>query len=202
MKNFKIAALVVALLANSVSAFAVGKIAIGAQGGLSFPNYKFKDTSLAAQYDRKDGWVGGIFAEFGLGTITLRPEVNYVTKPYTLANVAEVKNRYLEIPVLVKINPLSSAVVSPFILAGPQWSKHMSTDVKTIGGTTSYTNTADDWDASVLAGLGVEFNVSSNLALSLQGRYAYGFHDIDSSSVVVKTRGCYALAGLSLQNAF
>jgi opacity protein-like surface antigen len=202
MKQIRTVALVVALLANSVSAFAEGKIAVGAQGGLTFSNYKFKNTSATTQYGNKDGWLGGIFAEFGLGTITLRPEVNYVSKPYTVANVAEVKSRYLEIPVLVKINPFSDSIVSPFILAGPQWSKRLSTDVETVAGTTTYDNTADGWDASVLAGLGVEFNILANVAFSLQGRYAYGFRDIDSSSLEVKTRGFYALAGLSLQNAF
>ncbi|MGZ3741492.1 MAG: outer membrane beta-barrel protein, partial [Bdellovibrionota bacterium] len=135
--------------------------------------------------------------EFGLWSITLRPELNYVTKSYTVANVADVKNHFIEVPVFLKFNPLGSFPVSPFILVGPQWSKQTSADVTTVAGATSYTNTATGWDIAAVAGLGVELNVMGSVGLEVQGRYAYGFRNIDSTSAEVKTRAFYALAGLS-----
>ncbi len=190
--------LAIAGLGNSHSAAAEGKIALGAQGGLTFPNFKVKNNSPANQYSNKNGWLAGVYAEIGLWSITLRPELNYVTKSFTIANVAEVKNHYVEIPLLVKINPLADMVVSPFILFGPQWSKQTSADVTVLGSTTSYTNTADQWDLAGVAGLGLEFNVSEHVGINLQGRYAYGFRNIDSSTTEVKTRCFYALGGLAI----
>jgi len=201
MKNLLTSSVLV-LFASSLTAFAEGKVAMGVQGGLTFPDYQFKNTSPSRQYDKKDGWLGGVYGEFGFWAITLRPELNYVTKPYSVANLATVKNYYLEVPVLVKINPLTDFVLSPFLVLGPQWSKHVKSEVSTIAGTTSYANTVDGWDILGVTGLGLEANVMENLALNVQGRYAHGFRDIDSSSATVKTRGFYALAGIALQNAF
>jgi len=176
---------------------AQAKVALGVQGGLTFPDYHFTNTSPAAQYGNKNGWLGGVFGEFGLWVITLRPELNYVTKPFSVANVADVKNHFIEVPVLLKFNPLGGFLVSPFILVGPQWSKQTSADVTTVAGATSYTNTATGWDIAAVAGLGVELNVLGSVGLEVQGRYAYGFRNIDSTSAEVKTRAFYALAGLS-----
>lgn len=192
----------IALFISSLNAFAEGKVAAGVQGGLTFPDYQFRDTSPSRQYDRKDGWLVGIYGEFGIWTITLRPELNYVIKPYTVANVATVENHYIEVPVLVKINPLADFPLSPFLVIGPQWAKHIKSEVNTVAGTSSFANTADDWDIMALAGLGLEINVMENVAFNVQGRYAYGFRDLDSTSAKVKSRGFYALGGLTWQNAF
>ena len=197
MKSLRSLVLSMAILSVPVSALAGAKIALGVQGGLTFPNYQFKNTSPAAQYGNKDGWLGGFFGEIGFSSLTLRPELNYVTKTYTVAGIADVKNHYLEIPVFLKFNPLGDFVVSPFVLVGPQWSKQIRTEVTTVGSTTTFTNTADDWDLAAVAGLGVEFNILPIVVFSVQGRYAYGFRDIDRSSVEMKTRAFYALAGLA-----
>jgi opacity protein-like surface antigen len=147
-------------------------------------------------YDGDNGFLAGLFMEFGVWTVTLRPEVNYVEKKFTVANTAEVTSKYLEIPVLLKVNPFADSVVSPFILLGPSWSNHLESDVTTIGGTASYNDTADRWDIAGVAGLGIEFNVAENMSLNLQGRYNFGFRDLDESEAEVKSRGIYALGGL------
>jgi hypothetical protein len=202
MKNLKILGLALVASFCSMNVYGEGKVAVGVQGGLTFPEFNFKNTSPSSQYGNSDGWLGGVFGEFGIWTITLRPELNYVVKPYTVANIAKVRNHSIEIPVLVKINPLSGFIVSPFLLVGPQWSKQIRSDVTVLGSTRSFNDTADRWDIAGLVGVGLEFNVSEDIALNFQGRYALGFRDIDSSSAEVKTRAFYALAGLSVQNAF
>lgn len=202
MKFLKTMLAAVALVAATPAAWAEGKIAIGPQGGLTFPNYDVSGASPASQYGNKDGWLAGLFVEFGVWTITLRPEVNYVVRKYTVTSVAEVKGHYLEVPVLLKLNPLSDFVVSPFIVVGPQWAKRIRSEVSTAGTTTFYRDTADDWDLSGVAGLGIEFNISENIGLNVQGRYIHGFRDIDTSATEIRTRAFYALAGLSIQDAF
>lgn len=180
-----------------------GKIAVGLQGGITVPEFKVKNSSISNTYERKDGWAGGIFFEFGIWTLTLRPEVNYVRKGYTIANVADVQNEYLELAALLKFSPFGDGVVSPFILVGPQWSKQMKTEVtRRAGSALLYVNTADEWDLAAVGALGVDFNLSEYIALGLQGRYIFGFRDIDKSTTEVKQRAFYALANLTFQNAF
>jgi opacity protein-like surface antigen len=181
-------------------ALAEGKIAFGAQGGLSFSDFKVKNSSVAQNKKYKNGYLGGVFVEFGLGTITLRPEINYVTKVIEYSNVAKVTNRYIEVPLLLKINPFGEVFLSPFLLGGVSYSNFRSSKVETLGTTTVFRNTSDEWDMAGVAGAGIEFNVAENIALNAQGRYNFGLRDIDSSSAEVRSRGFYALAGVSLQN--
>ncbi len=164
MKFWKIFFGLALVSAAAPSAWAEGKIAIGPQGGLTFPDYHVKNTSPAAQYGNKDGWLAGLFVEFGVWTITLRPEINYVVKSYTVGNSVEVKNHF---------------VVSPFLVLGPQWTYNRKSEVTVSGTTTSFRNTADDWDLAGVAGLGIEFNISEKIGLNLQGRYSYGFRHRD-----------------------
>lgn len=202
MGNWKWLFATLALGLAPANGHADGKVALGAQGGLTFPDFNVKNSTIGGLYDNKNGWLAGLYLEFGVWALTLRPELNYVTKGYTLANTAEVRNRYLEVPVLLKINPLSAAPISPFIVLGPQWSRHVSSDVTLLGTTTSFSNTVDDWDLAGVAGLGLEFNISENIGFNFQGRYSYGFRDVDTSTTEIRTRGFYALAGLSIQDAF
>jgi opacity protein-like surface antigen len=173
-----------------------GKFAIGPQGGLVFSDYSVENAPLGRNYDSDNGFIAGVFFEMGIWAVTLRPEVNYVEKSYTVARTAEVTQKWLEIPVLVKVNPFADFVVSPFILLGPQWSNQLSSDVKLLGATTTFSNTADEWDLSGVLGAGVEFNVSENVSLNVQGRYNFGLRDIDSGGAEVKSRDIYALAGV------
>ena len=103
MKIGKSVALAISILVSPVLAHAEGKFAIGPQGGLTFPDFHVKDSTVAGTYSNKNGWVGGIFLEFGIWSITLRPEINYVTKGYSITNVGDVSNHYLEVPVLLRV---------------------------------------------------------------------------------------------------
>jgi len=180
-----------------------GKVAVGLQGGITIPDFKVSNSSISNTWERKDGWIGGIFFEFGIWTITVRPEVNYVRKGYTIARVTEVKNDYVQLAALLKFNPFGAGVFSPYILLGPQWSKQVKTEVTPAAGSTVvFNNTADNWDIAAVGGLGFEFNVSEYIALGLQGRYVFGFRDIDTSTTEVKQRDFEALANITFQNAF
>lgn len=174
-----------------------GRIAIGVQGGVVFTDFSRENTPVGLNYDNNNGWLGGAYAEFGVWTITLRPEVNYVETGYTVGSVAEVTNKYLEIPLLVKVNPLSDFMVSPFILFGPSWSRHLSTDVNVLGFNANFRgDNSDDFWSGVL-GAGVEFNIFENAAFNVQARYNFGLSDTDTSTQEVKSRSVYALAGLT-----
>jgi outer membrane protein W len=173
-----------------------GRFALGPQGGIVFPNWSFKNTTVNTEND--NGYMAGLFLEMGVWALTLRPEVNYVEKGYTVTNVAEVKHRYLEIPVLLKFNPFDASVVSPFILIGPSWSKHLSEKTTAINGASAtYTDHADKWDLAGVAGAGIEFNLSEHVGLQLQARYNFGFRDLDSSATEIRSRGLYGMGGLA-----
>jgi hypothetical protein len=199
MKIINIVCVAAALALGSYSAHADGKIAFGPQGGVVFSDYSVSNAPFGENYDNNNGWLAGAFLEFGVWTVTLRPEANYVVKGYTIANTAKVTQKYLEIPVLLKVNPFGGAVVSPFLVIGPSWSQHLSTDVELLGNTTTYNDQADDWDISGVGGVGVEFNIAENIGLSVQGRYNFGFRDLDKSTAELKSRGIYAMGGLSFQ---
>ncbi len=188
-----------AVLCSPLARAEDGKFAIGPQGGLVFSDYSVENAPFGRSYDNDNGFLAGIFAEVGIWTVTLRPEVNYVEKGYTIANTAKVTHKYVEIPVLLKVNPFGDFVVSPFLLVGPSWSKHLESDVKLLGTTTSFTNTSDDWDMAGVAGAGVEFNVSERIGLNVQGRYNFGLRDTDTSGTEIRSRGIYALGGVSFQ---
>jgi hypothetical protein len=200
MKSGKIA-VALALLLSPILARAEGKFAIGPQGGLTFPNFKVNnDSTLSGLYGNRSGWLGGIFLEFGVWSIVIRPEANYVQKGYSVGSV-NVDNHYIELPALVKINPLGSLPVSPFIVLGPQWSKQVGDSVS-YGNTTVFTNTNDRWDISAVGGVGIDINFSERFAFELQGRYSYGFRNVSNTTTEVKMRDFYAIAGLSIQSPF
>ena len=144
-----------------------------------------------------NGYLAGVFFELGIWALTLRPEANFVEKGYRFNGVAEVKHRYLEIPVLLKFNPFNDAVVSPFIVVGPSWSKHLNEKVTLLGTTTTYNDHADRWDAAGVAGAGIEFNLSEKVGLSVQGRYNFGMRDLDDTATEIRSRGLYAIGGLA-----
>jgi outer membrane protein W len=177
-----------------------GKIGFGLQGGAVFTDFSRSNTPVGVNYENRTGYMGGAFVEFGLWTITLRPEANYVVTKYNVGTLAEIKNKYLEIPLLLKINPFADSVVSPFIVLGPSWSKHLGTDVSVLGTTATFNNTNDDDFWSGVAGVGVEFNVAENIGLSFQGRYNFGLSDTDTSTQEVKARSIYGMAGITIQN--
>lgn len=200
MKFGKIAAVAMVLALSPLAARADNsKFAVGPQGGLTFPNFHVASdsTSFSNLYGNRTGYLGGVFFEFGVWSVVLRPEVNYVQKGYTFAGT-NVDNHYVEIPLLVKFNPFGDFAASPFIVLGPQWSKKVGDSI-TQGNTTVFQNTATDWDISAVGGIGVDINFSDHLALELQARYSYGFRDIDTSSTVIKMRDFYTIAGLSFQ---
>lgn len=199
MKILLLSMIAALVLTTQVARAEDGKFAFGPQGGLVFSDYSVDNAPFGRNYDSDNGFIAGLFLEFGVWTVTLRPEVNYVEKKFTVANTAEVTSKYVEIPVLLKVNPFADFVVSPFIVIGPSWSNHLESDVKLLGATATYNDTADDWDLAGVGGVGVEFNVAENVNLSVQGRYNFGLRDIDKSSTEVKSRGIYALGGLGFQ---
>lgn len=180
-----------------------GKVAMGLQGGLTFAEYHERNTGAGYTFDGKTGWMGGVFFEFGLWTITLRPEVNYVEKKYSVGNLADVKTNRLELNALLKFNPLGPGVISPFLLLGPQWSNHLdSTVTNRAGATVATVRTGNQWDLAAVGGLGIDFNLAESIALGAQGRYVFGFRDLDDSTVELKTRDVQALLSLTFQDAF
>lgn len=180
-----------------------GKVAFGVQGGPTFAEYHERNTGAGVTFDGKTGWMGGLFFEFGIWTLTLRPEVNYVNKRYDVGALADVETERLELNALLKFSPLGPGVVSPFLLLGPQWSNHLNTKVSNRAGATVATlSTGNEWDLAAVGALGLDFNISESFALGAQGRYVFGFRDLDDSTVELKTRDVQALLSLTFQDAF
>lgn len=202
MKSWKILGALVALAFSSNAAMADGsdgKISFGPQGGIVFSNFNTNGNApFGNNFDENTGWMAGAFLEFGIWSVTLRPEANYVQTGFNVAG-GEVKRNYLEIPLLLKVNPFADSVVSPFIVVGPSWSKHLSDTVNIAGGTAGVNYEGRDFWSGV-AGLGIEFNVAENVGINIQGRYNFGFDDADRTGAEVRSRSVYGLAGISIQN--
>ena len=180
-----------------------GKVAFGIQGGPTFAEYHERNTGAGVTFDGKTGWMGGLFFEFGIWTLTLRPEVNYVRKKYSVGNFADIETERLELNALLKFSPLGPGVVSPFLLIGPQWSNHLDTKVTNrAGATVASVATGNKWDLAGVGAVGIDFNFSESFALGAQGRYVFGFRDLDDSTVELKTRDVQALLSLTFQDAF
>jgi opacity protein-like surface antigen len=185
--------------ADSTSATNLG---LGVHGGINLSDLDIKSSGSAtinAVKDNKQGPVLGAHLELGNEIVMIRPEANYSVRGYTFANTIEVDQKYLEIPVLVRVNVLPG-LIQPFVEVGPQLGIHLSNDVKALGISTSFDTNSRTVDFSGLAGAGLRLNVIPNLAIDAEARYNYGFTDQNSrDDIEIHTRGFQLLAGLTFR---
>lgn len=178
----------IVLSITSSQSFAQMGLAIGAKGGIGITT--FKGTN-AENIDGRTSWLGGAFLNAQISPVfNLQPEILFSQKgaDYTTNGIRRhLVINYFEIPVLAKLRLPINEVVFPHILLGPNFAFKTNarySSEETAGGTQVTTNDVDirRSDIGGLVGAGIDFETrGSGLFFTVDGRYGFGFNNIDRS---------------------
>jgi hypothetical protein len=155
---------------------------IGAKAGINIANVTFSTSGVSASADSRTAFVGGAFAQFGLGSPWfIQPEVLYSSKGTKEGDVS-LKVDYLEVPVLIGAAfPLSNSALKPMVFAGPSVGFKLSCDE----GGFDCSDGVKSVDFGVVFGGGLEYALSS-VVLFLDGRYNLGLTDVVDTEEIVE----------------
>ena len=147
---------------------------IGAKAGINIANVTFSAEGVSASADSKTGFVGGAFAQFGIGSpFFIQPEVLYSSKG-TKEDDLSLSANYLEIPLLIGAAfPLSNSALKPMVFAGPSVGFVLSCDEEGYDCKDEIKST----DFSLVFGGGLEYALSS-VVLFLDGRCSLGLSNV------------------------
>ena len=154
---------------------------IGAKAGINIANVTFSGEGVSASADSKTGFVGGAFAQFGIGSpFFIQPEVLYSQKG-TKEDDVSLAADYLEIPVLFGAAfPLSNSALKPMVFAGPAVGFVLSCDEDGFDCKDEIKST----DFSLVFGAGLEYALS-RVVLFFDGRYNLGLTNVSEIEEVI-----------------
>lgn len=185
---------------SSTDSLAQVGLAIGAKGGIGITTFKGSD---AKNIDGRTSWLGGAFVNAQISPVfNLQPEIIFSQKgaDYTIDGTRKhLVINYFEVPVLAKLRLPIGDVVFPHILLGPNFAfktnaKYSSDE--TANGTQVVADESDirRSDIGGLVGAGIDIEArDSGLFFTIDGRYGFGFNNIDRSDKGSELRN----AGLS-----
>ena len=181
MKMLRFCLVLFVHLALTMPAGLSAQTTIGAKAGINLANVTFSSGGVSASADSRTGFVGGAFAQFGLGSpLFIRPEVLYSSKGSESSDDFETFTLaldYLEVPVLIGAAfPLENSALKPQVFAGPAVGFLLSCD----SGGTDCKDEAKSVDFGLVFGGGLEFALE-NLSLYFDGRYNLGLTNLDDS---------------------
>jgi hypothetical protein len=206
-RTITVAAFAAVALTGASSQVSAQGLTIGFKLGPTFANLEFDDETFEENTINNFG--GGGFIRFGIGGLAIQPELLVFTKGSDVESTLqdfETKIDYLEIPVLLHFS-LGSAVISPYLAAGPSFGFEIGCKVEDdAAGTESDCDDAGsgfnvnrksfDFSLTGLAGLGFRMGPGS---LFVEGRYVHGLSNInDQSGAEVKNRAYAVMAGYSI----
>lgn len=170
-----------------------------AQGGFKTSVNLSKSHSMEPSI-LEDQWSAGfqLGVFFNLLKITpyveLRPEVMYIRKGSKLLHMGAtdatytIKDDYIEVPVLLKVNFLPNNSVNPYFIGGTYWAylTRAMNDIDVAGIHNETVNIKDDLktsDFGLIGGVGVEFKLGKMPKnILLEARYEFGMVDIYKGS--------------------
>lgn len=176
MKKILLAFTVLLAITASINQTKAQTVEIGLRGGVNI-------ASLADAKQEVDspriGLLAGVYGRVSIpGTrFSIQPEVLYSQKGAEVNNV-EVKRSYLEIPVLLRLDFLTSGLLSPHISAGPYFGFKLDAKEESTG----------DTDSGLIFGVGVDinrFNVGLRYSLGLQRVYENDEERNQALSIVI-----------------
>lgn len=203
-----VAALGLSAARGATAQVAIPKPSFGIIGGINVAKLSNVGdlTGDAMSVSNRTGFDGGLFVTLHFTqSFAIEPEVLY-SQQGAKADDGEgdegtLKVDYINIPVLLRFDlPSASTPIHPFIVAGPAASYQVKCDVSSAG----VSGSCDDifegvakksFDYAAVGGAGVEFNLGGT-ALSVSGRYTYGFNEMFQNSSV-KNRYWSILAGIT-----
>jgi hypothetical protein len=191
----RVFAVSIMLSITSSESFAQLGLAIGAKGGIGITTFRGTD---AQNIDARTSWLGGAFLNAQISpAFNLQPEILFSQKggDYTSSGTRRhLVINYFEVPVLAKVRLPIGEIFFPHILFGPNFAfrtnlRYSSAD--TGSGTQVTTNDPDirKSDIGGLAGVGIDIETKdSGLFFTLDGRYGFGFNNLDRSENSVEIR--------------
>jgi hypothetical protein len=180
------------------NSFAQVGIALGAKGGIGIMTFK---GSNASNIDGRTSWLGGGFLNAQISpAFNLQPEILFSQKGADYTTGAVRRNlviNYFEIPVLAKFRLPIDEVFFPHLLLGPNFAFRTNlkySGMETGSGAEVTVNKSEirKSDVGGIVGAGVDIETrNSGLFFTLDGRYGFGFNNLDRSdnSVQIKNAG-------------
>jgi hypothetical protein len=178
-----LAALVVA--ARPASADGVG---VGAKFGPLFPSVSGEAFTT---FKNRTGWMGGIwFGSSTAGDVGVQAEIMYAKKNVPDALGRDIDLRYLELPVMLRINVGPSNRVGGYIIAGPAFDVNLRSELNGVDVGEQY----EGLDLGLIGGAGVEIT-----RFLVEARYNWGLRNIAKANLAttkIKTRTFAILFGM------
>lgn len=187
-----------AILAASLATIAVAAplaaqtVSLGIKGGLNFANLTGENADTPDMYIRA---IGGGFATIQWGIFGLQPEILYSQKGTNFTEAGPVikfRADYLEVPVLVRIDPRApEATFRPIAFAGPSIAFKLACNIEGPDGANSVESDCDDpvfeadiknVDIGAVLGLGADVTLGK-IVVVIDGRYTLSFDRIDDDGI-------------------
>jgi hypothetical protein len=149
----------------------------GIKGGAAFGMLS-NDEDLPNDLDDRTGFAAGIYGGVRLGVILIGAEALYAQRGLTRLD-------YIDIPIYAEfILPIPA--VQPYIYIGPQVSFEISCETAS-GGSCPEPSARSKTDFLGVGGLGVRLGSVSGFGVGIEGRYLFGFQDLDLDGVAGTT---------------
>jgi opacity protein-like surface antigen len=137
----------------------------------------------------------------GLG-FGVQPELGYVPRGADIelgVSQGNIRSRYLELPILGRIESPPLGPVTLYAVAGPALSYLLSAESKSGTGVVSDTrDVTSKLDFGLAAGAGASVAVTPRWVLGFEGRYTHGFVTLDNTGEFdVENRAIYFSLGVS-----
>jgi len=161
----------------------------GIKVGLNMANVTGDDADIAGM-DKKSllGFAVGGFLTYNLMEIVaIQPEVLYTMKGAKYEDAGGTENfklAYIEIPVLAKLMLATQSNIKPNFFAGPALGILLSAKA----GDTDVKDQTKSTDFGFILGAGLNFNMASGGAITLDARYNMGLTNINDSSDDAKSK--------------
>ncbi|GAB2600917.1 hypothetical protein GCM10027190_56030 [Spirosoma areae] len=147
-----------------------GGVRIGLRGGVTYPIYTEKPALVKAGV----GFVGGITFNFGGGTLSFQPEVNYARYSQKITGLAEsIATDIIEVPLLLKIASGTYEGNRFFVNVGPYAAYVASASVD--GKKVDLSNIKGRFGFGAALGLGTALKAGpGHITIEVRGQYALG----------------------------
>jgi hypothetical protein len=159
----------------------------GIKGGAAFGMLS-NDEDLPNDLDDRTGFAAGIYGGVRLGVILIGIEALYAQRGLTsdlATNALPTRLDYIDIPIYAEfILPIPA--VQPYIYIGPQVSFEISCETAS-GGSCPEPSARSKTDFLGVGGLGVRLGSVSGFGVGIEGRYLFGFQDLDLDGVAGTT---------------
>ena len=178
--------------------FAQTKVTGGVKGGVNLADLSFDPVPPDFTCcDMKAGGAFGAFLNVGSEKVSFQPELLYSMKGAKSSDLGKIKANVVELPLLLRADPMSENRVHPFVTIGPAISYITSAKTENPDGTEE---DLKDTDQIKSADFGMIFGggIAAGPA-TIEARYDLGLRDLnnDPDEFKVKSRTISILFGIS-----